>query len=214
MHQLSRTLIQLNIATREHHPAADAPWLGLMVPTVEKQCYVRHLIRVYGFEAALESAFRYTPGLAALIDLRARTRSGLLAHDLMRLGLGAARIAELEQRFVTFSSAPEALGWMYAAERSTLLHGAVRRYLAVRLPDVTAASSYLSAYDGVAGARWNELGDALDAVTQVPRVKRQILCAANQGFFALHDWFYEAAELPLVRDRSRNAETQETSPAP
>jgi heme oxygenase len=198
MHSLSRTLIQLNLATREHHAAADTPWLGLMVPTVEKQDYVRHLTRVYGFEAAVEAAFRYTPGLAALIDLRARTRSGLLAHDLMRLGLGAARIAQLEQRFITFSSAAEALGWMYVVERSTLLHGAVRRYLTVRLPGIAAASSYLSAGGGATGARWNELGDALDAVAQVPWIKRQVLGAANHGFLALHDWFYEGAELQSV----------------
>ena len=198
MHPLSRTLIQLNLATREHHAAADTPWRGLMVPTVQKQHYVGHLIKVYGFEAALEAAFRYTPGLAALIDLRARTRSGLLVEDLMRLGVGAARIAELEQHFVTFSSVPEALGWMYVVERSTLLHGAVRRYLTVRIPDVATASRYLGAGASVAGARWNELGDALDAVAQAPRVERQILGAANQCFLALRDWFYEATELRSV----------------
>jgi len=198
MHRLSRTLIQLNIATREHHAVADAPWLDLMVPAVEKQDYVRHLIKVYGFEAALEAAFRYTPGLTALLDLRARTRSGLLVQDLMRLGLGAARIAELEQRFVTFSSGPEALGWMYVVERSTLLHGAVRRYLALQIPEVAAASSYLSAGDGATGARWNELGDALDAVAQVPWAKRQIVWAADQGFTALREWFCGRTELQSV----------------
>jgi heme oxygenase len=189
MRRLSRTLIQLNIATREHHGAADKPWLDLMVPTVEKEDYTRHLVKVYGFEAALEAAFRYTPGLTSLIDLRARTRSGLLVQDLLRLGFGAARTAEIDQRFVSFSSAAEALGWMYVAERATLLHGAVRRYLTLRLPEVNGASSYLSAIDGMAGARWNELGDALDAVAQVPWVKRQVLRAAHHGFAALHEWF-------------------------
>jgi heme oxygenase len=197
MQRLSRTLIHLNVATREHHAAADAPWLDLMVPTASTRAYTRHLIRVYGFEAPLESAFRYTPGLAALIDLRARMRAGLIVQDLMRLGLGPARIAQLDQRFVTFSTPAEALGWMYVAERSTLLHGAVRRYLTQHLPDIALASAYLSAY-GVAGARWSELGDALDATAQVPLVKSQLIRAAHQGFVALCEWYQDGVALRSV----------------
>src|SRR5215831_17007887 len=185
MQRLSRTLIHLNVVTREHHGAADAPWLDLMVPTIGKPAYTAHLIKVYGFEAPLEAAFRYTPGLAALVDLRVRMRSGLVAQDLMRLGLGPSRITQLDQRFVTFSSAAEALGWMYVAERSTLLHGAVRRHLVQRIPDAANAMSYLSAYDGVSGARWADLGNALDAVAPVPSIKRQLIRAARQGFQAL-----------------------------
>jgi heme oxygenase len=192
MHRLSRTLIQLNIATREHHGAADAPWFDLMVPTVEKHEYIQHLVKVYGFEAALEAAFHYTPGLATLVDLRARTRSGLIVQDLIRLGLGAAWIAGLEQRFITFASPAEALGWMYVAERSTLLHGAVRRCLTLRIPEVATASSYFSAGGGI--ARWSELGDALDLVAQAPKGKRQILRAATQGFLALCEWFCDRTE--------------------
>jgi hypothetical protein len=119
MQRLSRMLIQLNLATRDHHVAADAPWLELLVPTVTKRQYIDHLIRVYGFEAPLEAALHYTPGLSALVDLRSRVRSGLIVQDLMRLGMSPGRIAGLGQRFVTFSSTIEALGWMYVAERAT-----------------------------------------------------------------------------------------------
>jgi heme oxygenase len=198
MQRLSRTLIHLNVVTREHHAAADAPWLDLMGATVEKQAYASHLIRVYGFEAPLEAAFRYTPGLAVLLDLRVRTRAGLIVQDLMRLGLGPARIAQLEQRFATFSTAAEALGWMYVAERSTLLHGAVRRYLALRIPEAADALSYLSAYDGVAAARWSDLGNALDAVAEVPSVKRQLLRATHEGFLALCEWHHGGLALQPV----------------
>ena len=198
MQRLSRTLIHLNVVTREHHAAADVPWLRLMVPTVGRHAYLSHLIKVYGFEAPLEAAFRYTPGLSALVDLRVRTRAGLVVQDLMRLGLSPARIAQLEQRFVTFSSAAEALGWMYVAERSTLLHGAVRRYLAQHVPEVADATRYLSAYDGVAGARWADLGDALDATAQIPSVKRQLIRAAHQGFPALCEWHQDGVALRSV----------------
>src|SRR4030081_2093862 len=104
MQRLSRTVIQLNIATREHHLAVDAPWLDLMDPTVGKHRYVKHLVKIYGFEAPVEAAFRYTPGLGELVDLRARTRSGLLAQDLMRLGMSASRLTDMPQRFTTFAT--------------------------------------------------------------------------------------------------------------
>jgi heme oxygenase len=189
MERLSRTLIQLNLATREHHLAADAPWLELLVPTFTRRQYIEQLIKVYGFEAPLEAALRYTPGLSALVDLRPRLRSGLIVQDLMRLGLGAGRIAALGQRFVTFSSAIEALGWMYVAERATLLHGAIRRYLTLRVPDLGHATSYLSAYDGVAGERWSDLGNALQTVARAPPAQHQLVRAAHQGFLAFCEWF-------------------------
>jgi len=189
MQRLSRTVIQLNMATRSHHVEADRPWLDLMVPAVGKFAYVKHLLKVYGFEAPLEAAFRYTPGLSALVDLRARLRSGLIAQDLMRLGMSAGRLAELPQRFTTFSGPAEALGWMYVIERSTLLHGGVRRYVTQRVPDAGDATNYLAAYDGVAGTRWSELGNAFDAISPSPSVTQQIIRAANTGFRALCDWF-------------------------
>jgi len=189
MKPLSRTLIQLNLATRERHPTADGLWLELMVPGVRKSDYIRQLIMVYGFEAPLEAALRYTPGLNALVDLRAHSRAGLLVQDLMRLGIGPSRIAGLAQRFTTFSSPAEALGWMYVVERATLLHGSVRRFLNARLMELSSASSYLSAYDGVTGDRWSDLGGALDAVAATPAGKRQLLRAADLGYEALAQWF-------------------------
>ena len=187
MQRLSRTLIQLNLATREHHVAADTPWLDLMVPTVGIRAYVEHLLKVYGFEAPLEAALRYTPGLSALVDLRPRVRAGLIVQDLMRLGLSPGQIAALGQRFITFSTTAEALGWMYVAERSTLLHSSVRRYLSLHVPGVAGATSYLAAYDGLAGDRWSELGSALETVAR--EAKPQLLRAAHQGFQAFCAWF-------------------------
>jgi len=195
MLRLSRTLIQLNLATQEHHIAADAAWLELLVPGVTRARYVEHLIKVYGFEAPLEAALRYTPGLSSVIDVR--PRAGLIAQDLMRLGLSAGQIATLGQRFMTFSSTTEALGWMYVAERATLLHDAVRRYLTRRIPELHSATSYLAAY-GIAGGRWNDLRRALETVADAAPAKEQLTRAANQGFLALCEWFDGGTPLLLV----------------
>jgi heme oxygenase len=192
---MSRTQLQLNVATRAYHVDADTPWLDLMVPDISIQRYVSYLLKVYGFEAPIEAAFRYTPGLASRVDLRARTRAGLLAHDLMRLGTSASQLAQLPQRFTTFSSVVEALGWMYVVERSTLLHAGVHRYLVEHLPDVSQASSYLLAYEGVASLRWSELGAALDSEASSASVTRPLVLAANQAFCAHREWFHEREEL-------------------
>jgi heme oxygenase len=194
MLRFSRTLIQLNLATREHHIAADAPWLDLLVPTVTKQRYIEHLIKVYGFEAPLEAALRYTPGLSSLVDLR--PRAGLIVQDLMRLGLGASRTALLGQRFTTFSSTTEALGWVYVSERATLLHATVRRYLTLRIPELDSATSYLTA-SGNAASRWNDLGDALDKIAQALPAKQQLIRSTNHGFLALCEWFDGGAMLSV-----------------
>jgi len=195
MERLSRTLIQLHLATRGYHVAADAPWRNLLTPTVRRDAYIRHLVKVYGFEAPLEAAFRYTPGLTSLIDLRARARSGLLAQDLIRLGLGPSRIAQLTQRFATFASTAEALGWMYVTERATLIHGTIRRHLLSRIPEVVHASAYLTAYDGETGDRWSELGAALEAAVVSPVSKRLLVRSASQAFAALRTWFMDEPEL-------------------
>jgi len=188
MQRLSRTLIQLNLATREFHTRADSGWLDLRAPAVGKQRYIDQLIKVYGFEAPLEAALRYTPGVTALVDLRPRMRTGLIVQDLMRLGMTPGRIAALPQRFLSFATAAEALGWMYVAERATLIHGSIRRYLTVRIPDAARASAYLSAYDGVAAQRWSDFGTALETIAQEAAVRRELLRAAMDGFAALCAW--------------------------
>jgi heme oxygenase len=191
--RLSRTLIQLNLATRPYHAEADQAWLDLTGSHVHRSLYLALLVRVYGFEAPLDSAFRYTPELSSLIDLHSRPRTGLLAQDLMRLGLPASEIAQLPQRFATFASAAEALGWMYVIERATLLHGGVRRHLLLRFPELVGATSYLEAYDGVTSLRWSELGSAFDSIAHAPSVTRQIIRAATDGFRAMREWFHDLA---------------------
>lgn len=188
MQRLSRTLIQLNLATREFHTPADAGWLALRSPTVNKAQYIEQLVKVYGFEAPLEAALRYTPGVTALVDLRPRMRAGLIVQDLVRLGMTPGRIAGLPQRFLSFGSVAEALGWLYVAERATLIHGSIRRYLAVRIPEAAHATAYLSAYDGVAAQRWSDFGTALETVADSPEQRRELLRAAGEGFAALCTW--------------------------
>src|SRR5438093_1431948 len=93
----SKALLVLNLETRPHHAIADAGWLGLLERTMRRRDYVDQLLATYGFEAPLEAALAYTPHLRSVIDLRARSRAGLLAQDLLALGFSAAGLATVPQ---------------------------------------------------------------------------------------------------------------------
>jgi len=183
-------LMRLNLETRAQHPEADYPWLELMSLDSSRARYLDQLIATYGFEAPVEAALTLTPNIAEVIQLRPRSRSGLIVEDLLALGLTPSRIARLPQckQIAPFRDPAEALGWMYVLERSTLLHETVRAHLATRMPMVSAWS-YLTAYQGVAGQRWQEFGQALDGYAQSPSLGDQILAAARVAFDCLRDWF-------------------------
>jgi heme oxygenase len=182
-------LNQLNRETRDHHAEADAPWLALMAVNVRRGDYARQLEIAYGFEAPLEGAFAYTEGLAAIVDVRSRARAGLIAQDLLALGVAPSRLTRLPQCFAItpFEHITEALGWMYVVERATLLHDSLRHSLLRRLPDARRASTYLAAASSVAGARWQRFGRALDKHSSDAGA-RGIAAAAHRAFRRWRAW--------------------------
>jgi heme oxygenase len=189
--QPSRMLTLLNMETRGDHSLADAPWLQLMDLDVTRTRYLEHLVAIYGFEAPIEAGLALTPRINARLQLRQRSRSGLIVQDLLALGMSPSKIARLPQCSVTvpFRDPAEALGWMYVIERATLLHDAVRRYLEGRLPRGIGSFEYLSAYDGVAGARWQEFGCVLDEVATAPQAVEHVVAATRTAFRYLRQWF-------------------------
>lgn len=190
----------LDMETRDHHADVDRYWLDLMASGVTREQYRAHLVRVYGFEAPLESALAYTPHLV-IADRRERTRSGLIAQDLLALGTTPHRIAALPQcpNIGPFSDPPEALGWKYVIERPTQLHSAIKRNVVSRLADIAHACSYLSAHDGIAAARWQQFGLLLDDVAKRPDGKERLIGAAKQAFTAMTGWFASPASDATVR---------------
>jgi heme oxygenase len=188
--QPSTTIRRLDEETRDLHGVVDAYWLELMTSGVTKDTYRAHLVRVYGFEAPFESALAYTPHLI-IPDRRDRTRSGLIAQDLLALGVSPARITALAQcgDIAPFEDPAEALGWKYVAERPTQLHSAIKRNVVSRVTDSSNALAYLSAYDGVAAARWQQLGTLLDAVAMRSGSQDRILEGAKAAFKCMGAWF-------------------------
>jgi heme oxygenase (biliverdin-IX-beta and delta-forming) len=189
-------LTRLDMETRAHHAEADAYWLDLMAAGVTREHYKTLLMKLYGFEAPVESALVYTPHLV-IADRRERTRSGLIAQDLLELGVAPSRITALPQcsSIAPFADPGEALGWKYVLERPTQMHGAIKRNLVNRVSDVAHACRYLSACDGVAAARWQQLGALLDEVAARPGIGERILDGAKAAFRCLSDWFEQKHEV-------------------
>ncbi|NVB84442.1 MAG: biliverdin-producing heme oxygenase [Kofleriaceae bacterium] len=195
---MSSMLTQLDVATRDLHAGVDGYWLDLMASGVTREQYRSQLVRVYGFEAALESALVTTPNLV-LADRLDRTRSGLLAQDLLALGVTPGRMTALPQADITsFDDPIEALGWKYVAERPTQLHSAIKRNIVARVPHSANALAYLSAYDGVAAARWQSLGMLLDHISRRPLAGERLVRAAKAAFSTMGKWFRESGYVSFL----------------
>ena len=182
--------MKLNMATRHSHADVDEPWLDLLRPKVSRADYLGHLVRTYGVLAPFEGACKYTPGLNRILDLVQQTRAGLIAQDLLALGLSPVQVATVPQchAITTFRNVPEALGWLYVVERSTLLQAGIRRHLVAELPEVEHACAYLSAYEGRTSEHWMTFGRLLDRIGAKPEVANEIMNAAQNGFDTVKKW--------------------------
>jgi heme oxygenase len=194
MHTASSMLNLLDMETRDFHAETDAYWLDLMASGVTRELYCTHLCRVYGFESSLESGMAYTPNLI-IADRRDHARSGLIVQDLMALGMSPQRAASLPQccDVGPFRDPEEALGWKYVSERPTQLFSAIKRNVVARIPDVAHAVAYLSSFDGIAAARWQQFGLLLDDVARRPEATAKIVTAAKDAFAAINRWYRECA---------------------
>ncbi len=182
---------RLNQETSVFHGDADRDLDTLFRPTVTVDEYRDYLIRAYGFEAPLESALSLSSALDMMLDLRGRARAGLIAQDLMRLGMRPSAVAELPLCLTVpqFRGTAEALGWMYVAERAALAHAIIRRHLMTCMPEaMVKASSYLQSAGGLLGTRWREFGAALDEIAQHPAVAERIVASANEAFRCQRRW--------------------------
>jgi len=176
-------LLRLELETHAYHREADEPWLELVSPDVTRAQYADQLARAYSIEAPLEAALVYTPHLASLIGRRARSR--LLAQDLFALDYPMGRITP--RLIAPFPGISEALGWLYALERSARLFEMVRRNVVARLPEVASATTYIS--DTFTQVRWRDLGEILDRVARTQRVADQVIHAAHDAFRCMLDWY-------------------------
>ena len=177
-------LVRVMLETRTHHARADEDRLGLLDRRTIAG-YRAFLARIYGFEAPFEAALSASHLPAALVEPRLKAER--LRADLRELGGAAAYIDGLPRCPIrTFRSDAEALGWLFAVERNTLLHGQLYRHVAAWLPGLSHA--YLGAYDSP-GARMRELGELLDSACITTTAPDRICASAREAFRSQHQWF-------------------------
>lgn len=191
MHEVSSGLVRLNLATRQWHAAVDDGWLDLLRPTVGVADYLAQLVRTYGLVAPFESACRYTPGLARLVDHGQLNRAGLIAHDLLALDVSASQLANVPicPSITVFNSVAEALGWLYVVERTTLLADGLVGHVHHMLPQVANATTYLEAFATRSGEQWQQFGREIDQALADPDIASQTVIAACRAFRLAQAWF-------------------------
>jgi heme oxygenase len=166
-----------------HQSVADADGLELIGGGEPGDArYLTYLLKRYGFEAPLESALSVAPGIGKVIDLQARSKTSLLVHDLVAMGVPLARILEIPHAHITaFHDLRTALGWLYVSERSATTHNIVARELVRRTPGLSVSTRCFDD-DGEALAR------ALDATAMTPDDELAIVEGALHAFDHQHRW--------------------------
>ena len=194
MDSVSTLLTKLNLATRAWHADVDDPWLALLQGDVSEADYIAQLVRTYGLIAPFESACRYTPEIMKLLDYRQLMRAGLIAQDLLTLGVAPKEVSRIPTcpALTIFRDTAEGLAWLYVIERSTLLQDGVRKHLLEKLPYVGPAFAYLSMYEGHISDHWQAFGRMLDRVARKPDMEAAILNAAEEAFEHAKQWLATA----------------------
>jgi heme oxygenase len=198
--QVGAILMKLNLATRQFHADVDEPWLALLDKKVAVADYLNVLVRTYGLLAPFESACRYTTGIPRVVDGHFLQRAGLIAQDLLTLGLSPMQVAVIPTcpDLTIFRSIGEALGWLYVVERSTLLQDGIRRHLLQTLPQVEPATSYLATYEGRANEHWLQLGRLLDHAISSADVEREALESATNAFATCRTWLRRTSSIYAI----------------
>jgi heme oxygenase len=196
-------IVQLSLAVRLASVEGGARsglemlWTQLLRPTVTRTDYVATLLTSYGFIAPLESACRYTPGVTQLLETRHFTNAGLLAQDLLAMGLTPSRLTRAPQcrALATFGSLPEALGWLYVTRQLARIRSGVRSHLVATLSEAEHACAYLAALDS---APWGHFDRVIEDVGADLRVAADIAAAATIAFEWATRWVEEAHEQARV----------------
>jgi len=185
--ETSRVVTRLDAALQGTAKISDIRWWTLVASaTVER--YRRHLSDIYGFEAAFEAAIAYTPGLVQVMGHKPVTRAGLVATDLLNLGMTPHEIANLPQSAIApFHDPAIALGWWYVVDKSTRTFSDWYERLAIQMPGCDAFAYLSSMRD--ADDHWVQLGQLLDRIATTAEVEAAVTQGVHQAVQAERTWY-------------------------
>jgi heme oxygenase len=197
-------LDRMRAETRLHHSVADADRLALAgrPPTVDG--YFEYLLKMFGFEAPLETALAVAP-LRGL-DLSQRMKASTLADDLRALGFPPERLLNIPYcSFAPFRSTTEALAWLFVSEANRSSHQLFRTYISFQLPELASQSV---APKRTSREEWHQLGAMLDsAVSSGESAIEELTDCAAAAFDCQHRWFQpDSPSGSVMRAAQRSAE--------
>jgi len=180
---LTARLREATAMVRDREPLAGrVSWLDYRI----------YLLRMYGFHAALERVLMSSRQVAMVVpDAAMRNhKAALLAHDLIALRVSPRELAQLPRMtFAPSLALPDALGWTYVVESTTLGGKQLARHLARQIPaEIESASAYLGCYGDEAPERWRAFGVALDRCEEAGCDGDRVIAAARDGFLQLRAW--------------------------
>ncbi|HZG18967.1 MAG TPA: biliverdin-producing heme oxygenase [Herbaspirillum sp.] len=147
-------------------------------PFADRQRYSRFVAAQYHFQRDVEHLFD-DPGLqAAVPDLQVRGREAAALADLADLGTsaGVVAIATADVRM------PEALGWLYVSEGSTLGAAFLLKEVRHLGLDEQFGARNLAAYPEGRAVVWRRFVDFLDRPGLSPQAQQAVLAGATAAF--------------------------------
>ena len=181
-------LARLRSAMRPHHERIETV-VDLMHPGLTPAAYQRFLERSYGFISACERALDHD-GAPAPLELRKRLKTPLLVADLQALGLTPSQIAALPEpsELPPITRWPDALGYCYVLEGSTLGGQVLSRHLSSTLAVPSGALTFLRSYEREVGPMWKTMLGVLEAALADESAEQPITESARSTFELLAHW--------------------------
>lgn len=175
---------RLRIETRAAHDVLDET-LDLIDRPIALDEYARLLCRLHGVHQAIE------PTLAAQLDpalVAGRSKLFAIEHDLHASGSCLAHHAPSRCDLMPpITSLGAALGALYVIEGSTLGGRLIARSIQRTLEIPSDACGYFNIYGASTGARWQQVCNALDRLSN-PEVDSAAIKTAKQVFNGMTTW--------------------------
>lgn len=146
--------------------------------------YVAFLASTYGFVAPCEVALRRLELRSLIPDPSTRFKAERLAEDLAACGVPTEAVPRCTD-LPPLDTPPEALGYLYVLEGSSLGSQIVVRQVRDRLAGVVPLA-YLTGYGGRTGTMWQSFKRVLDAWgAAAPAEQDRVIASARATFASL-----------------------------
>ena len=181
---------QLKCATATLHRRVEAQ-LGLLDQELSFRRYRQVLETFYGFYAPIEIRLSLLADAGPPLGFPLRARAGLIANDLVALGLSSRALVELPwcAELPRLSCREHLAGCLYVLEGACLGGQVVARALRRRLAVAkgSGASFFVGDDDGTA-ARWHLVLAWLEGLPRVGARTEQVVASACETFLTLGRW--------------------------